>query len=297
MIKFNESIKNKLDFFLKTKKIPNIIFHGTSGSGKRTIVNDFVFDIYDRDKSLIPTYVMNVNCAHGKGIKFIREELKFFAKTHINNIGTTCYFKTIILSNADKLTIDAQSALRRCIELFSHNTRFFIIVEDKYKLLKPIISRFCEIFITEPVSVSSNGVYKRINLHKYNIQKGFAVSSADKSREVWLTKKIQEIALEVGQAAQAAQSAAVEQAGAVEQANTNLFDLSIQLYEKGYSGLDLINYIEKDTMMMDAERKFHILLFFQKIKKDFRNEKLFILFILQFLLFRSEKDLENISFM
>ena len=299
MIKFNESIKNKLDFFLKTKKIPNIIFHGTSGSGKRTIVNEFVFDIYDRDKSLIPTYVMNVNCAHGKGIKFIREELKFFAKTHINNIGTTCYFKTIILSNADKLTIDAQSALRRCIELFSHNTRFFIIVEDKYKLLKPIISRFCEIFITEPVSVSSNNVYKRINLHKYNIQKGFAVSSADKSREVWLTKKIQEIALEttVGQAAQAAQAVAVEQAAAVKQANTNLFDLSIQLYEKGYSGLDLITYIEKDTTMMDAERKFHILLFFQKIKKDFRNEKLFILFILQFLLFRSEKDLENISFM
>ena len=33
------------------------------------------------------------------------------------------------------------------------------------------------------------------------------------------------------------------------------------------------------------------------IKKDFRNEKMFILFILQFLFFRSEKDLENISFM
>ena len=47
------------------------------------------------------------------------------------------------LKHADKLTIDAQSALRRCIELFSHTTRFFIIVEDKNKLLKPIISRFC----------------------------------------------------------------------------------------------------------------------------------------------------------
>ena len=273
-IKFNDSIKNKLDFFLKTKKIPNIIFHGTSGSGKRTIVNDFVFDIYDRDKSLIQTYVMNVNCAHGKGIKFIREELKFFAKTHINNIGTSCYFKTIILSNADKLTIDAQSALRRCIELFSHNTRFFIIVEDKYKLLKPIISRFCEIFITEPVLGT-----RRINLHKYNIQQGFD-SSQDRSRELWLMKKIQN-------------SVVVAKENADE---VNLFDLSVQLYEKGYCGLDLINYIEKDTTM-DMERKFHILLFFQKIKKDFRNEKLFILFILQFLLFRSEKDLENISFM
>ena len=84
-------------------------------------------------KKLTKAYVMNVNCAHGKGIKFVREELKFFAKTHINIKGSG-HFKTIILSNADKLTIDAQSALRRCIELFSHTTRFFIIVEDKYKL-------------------------------------------------------------------------------------------------------------------------------------------------------------------
>ena len=28
--------------------------------------------------------MMSVNCARGKGIKFIREDLKFFAKTNIN---------------------------------------------------------------------------------------------------------------------------------------------------------------------------------------------------------------------
>ena len=85
---------------------------------------------------------MFVNCAHGKGIKFIREELKFFAKSNIQQDAGTS-FKTIVLINADFLTIDAQSALRRCIELFSYNTRFFIIVENKHKLLNPILSRFC----------------------------------------------------------------------------------------------------------------------------------------------------------
>lgn len=112
--------------------------------GKSTLVNDFVSLIYDGNKEIISDFVMYVNCAHGKGIKFIRDELKFFAKTHINSNGGDT-FKSIILLNGDKLTMDAQSALRRCIELFSHNTRFFIIVEDKYKLLKPILSRFCEI--------------------------------------------------------------------------------------------------------------------------------------------------------
>ena len=28
---------------------------------------------------------MHVNCAHSKGIRFIRDELKFFAKTNIHN--------------------------------------------------------------------------------------------------------------------------------------------------------------------------------------------------------------------
>ena len=56
---------------------------------------------------MIKNYIMTVNCAHGKGIKFIREELKFFARTNIN-LQEGSIFKSIILLNADKLTIDAQ---------------------------------------------------------------------------------------------------------------------------------------------------------------------------------------------
>jgi DNA polymerase III delta prime subunit len=108
---------------------------------------------------------MIITRKQGKGIKFIREELKFFSKTHIS-LNYNNNFKTIVLSNADYLTIDAQSAMRRCIELFSHNTRFFIIVNNKSKLLKPILSRFSEIYIPLPIINS-----KKINLHIYNINK------------------------------------------------------------------------------------------------------------------------------
>ena len=92
---------------------------------------------------------MYVDCAHGKGIRFFRDQLKFFAKTNIQN-KTNNMFKSIILFNADKLTMDAQSALRRCIEKYSHNTRFFIIAENKNLLLNPILSRFCSIYIPTP---------------------------------------------------------------------------------------------------------------------------------------------------
>ena len=48
---YHPEINEKLDFFLKTGKIPNIIFHGASGSGKRTIVNKFIANIYQNNKT------------------------------------------------------------------------------------------------------------------------------------------------------------------------------------------------------------------------------------------------------
>ena len=184
ILSIHQHIKEKLDYFHSIYKIPNIIFHGPSGSGKRTIVNDFIYKIYNNDREKIKSLVMYVNCSHGKGIKFIREDLKFFAKTHINSKGGNV-FKSIVLLNADKLTMDAQSALRRCIELFSHNTRFFIIAEDKYNLMKPILSRFCEIYVPEPI-INGN----IINLYTYNLNEVFKMKDIKTQKLEWLKKEL-----------------------------------------------------------------------------------------------------------
>lgn len=258
----HKNVYDKLSHFISINKIPNIIFHGPSGSGKKTLVNKFIKMIYNNDKEDIKSYVMYVNCAHGKGIKFIREDLKFFSKTHIKN---GC-FKSIILSNADKLTIDAQSALRRCIELFSYSTRFFIIVEDKYKLLKPILSRFCEIYLPLP---SINGSIT--NLNEYHINNAYDLKKENKTRLKWLKTQI------------------------TKKTNfKNYFEVSTKFYEKGYCALDLLNVIE--TLELDERKKYKILLIINKVKREFRNEKLLIIYIL-YLLFSTETfDNENISF-
>lgn len=271
MLKIHTDIKEKLDYFHNAHKIPNIIFHGPTGSGKRTIVYDFINKIYDNNKDNIKSFVMSVNCAHGKGIKFIREELKFFAKTHINSNGGDV-FKSIILLNADKLTMDAQSALRRCIELFSHTTRFFIIVEDKYKLLKPILSRFCEIYVPEP---ENNG--KIINLYKYNLSKTFDTKEINGTRNEYLKKEL----LKLGKNTHI----------------TTLINLSNKLYEKGYNGLDIIGLLENPNFeLIENHKKNELLLCFDKTRKEFRNEKILILFILNFMFLSLDYNLENISF-
>jgi len=277
-LNIHESIIDKLKYFHSMHKTPNIIFHGQSGCGKRTIVNQFINIIYNNDKERIKSFVMYVNCAHGKGIKFIREELKFFAKTHINSNGGDT-FKSIVLLNADKLTIDAQSALRRCIELFSHTTRFFIIVEDKYKLLKPILSRFCEIYVPEP---NHNG--STINLYKFNLGETFNMKDTKTLRTEWLKKELQKMANEP-----------------LKIRHEELINLSTKLYEKGYSGLDLIQLLEKPTNLkinnLTENKRYELLFAFNKIRKEFRNEKIFIMFILNFVFLSLDDSLENISFM
>jgi|688.fasta_scaffold454504_2 DNA polymerase III delta prime subunit len=271
----HESIKEKLEYFHFIHKIPNILFHGPTGSGKRTIVNDFIHKIYDNNREKIKSFVMYVNCSHGKGIKFIREELKFFAKTHINSNGGNI-FKSIVLLNADKLTMDAQSALRRCIELFSHNTRFFIVAEDKYNLMKPILSRFCEIYVPEPV-INNNIV----NLYKHNLDKTFNIKNIKINRLEWLKKELMKT---------------INKKITIDK----LMLFCTKLYEKGYSGLDIITLLENQKFLdtiITIEKRYELLLAFNRVRKEFRNEKLIMLFILNFVFLSSELSLENISFM
>jgi len=247
-------IRAKLQYFLTTKKIPNIIFHGESLSGKRGLLNEFLHHIYQGDRVKMKSHVMTVECCHGKGIKFIREELKFFAKAHIqSNHGAN--FKSIVLLNADSLTIDAQSALRRCIELFSHNTRFFILVENKERLLNPILSRFCEIYVAtgndgEPV-VPPNVVaaYQDVT---------------------------QSITRELPHACGA-----------------TLVHSAVQWCEDGWSANDWLAASEANAAQGHMPLHHHIAMAFHRIKPDFRCEKMLMFYLLYFTFVSSKSDLEN----
>jgi len=304
---FHKQIHNKLDVFIKNRKIPNIIFYGPHGSGKSFILNRFIHSVYDGDKTAIKNYVMRANCAHGKGIRFIREELKFFAKTNID-FKEGAIFKSVILTNADKLTIDAQSALRRCIELFSSSTRFFIVVENKDSLLKPILSRFCDIYIPPPV-VTQTGVgdvvddeedsefapapAPAVNLHTYFADQACDTYKITKSRDCSLHEMIHihpsYLEGNVPSSQESTTPPTTEEYG-------KILTLSVLLYEQGYSALDVIDFIHTYPRMIELKR-YELLIMFDKVRKEFRNEKLLLLYLLHFIVFRCKMSLENISFM
>jgi len=262
-LQIHDCIYSRLNEFINTNKVPHLIFHGASGSGKRTIVNWFINKIYNNDVKQIKTNVMTVNCAHGKGIKFIREELKFFAKMNINaNNGKM--FKTILLINAGCLTIDAQSALRRCIEIFSFNTRFIIIIKNKNELLNPILSRFCEVYVHDYVVDG-----KIVNLHQYNIKQMYDLSKQFEYSQ-WLDMKLQNIDNHI-----------------------DLVNISNQIYEKGISCLDIIEWVSQNKSF-SSHAIANVCICFDKVKSEFRYEKQIILYILDLLYMRPNNDLNSI---
>ena len=72
-----------------------------------------------------------------------------------------------------------------------------------------------------------------------------------------------------------------------------LCSLTDKIYNQGLSALDIINYYEQYTKNHENV-KYKFILYFNKVKEGYRNEKLLILNILYFIFLRSEFDLENI---
>lgn len=263
----HQPIKRKLHDFYETNRIPHIIFYGPSGCGKQTIVKEFLKKIYRSNEEMVKNNVMYVNCAHGKGIKFIREDLKFFAKTNVQLNGGYS-FKSVILLNADNLTIDAQSALRRCIEQFSQNTRFFIIVENKQRLLHPIISRFCIIYVPYPII---KGI--PTNLHKYHIDEQYKLSQTA-TMEHFLSGLITKPVY----------------------THEEIIRLCEEMYAQAISCNELVSWVQKSSMWTEKQKSSFSMCFL-KVKPEFRCEKLLMLYMLDFLFYRSNKPLHEISFL
>ena len=246
----HKNIMDRLDYFVECNKIPNILLYGEHGSGKTTIMDKCIYNIY-KDVVDKENYILRVNCAFGKGIQYIRDNVKFFAKTNINNrTNDRIVYKSIVFYNAERLTIDAQSALRRCIEVFNTTTRFFMVVNNISHILHPILSRFSTIYVSYPkINNKLISYYEIINKDELEI-------------EIW-KKKRQKIKYILNKNID----------------EKDVMNMSRDIYKRGISGIDIIEYIrryEKEDM-----NKYIFLCNMDKVRQYVRHEYTIIYFILE----------------
>ena len=136
-----KDIKGSLQALLKNQQeMPHLLFSGSAGVGKTTMAICLSQEILgDRWKD----YTLELNASDERGIGMVRERVKKFSR--FAGLDTEIPFKIIILDEADEMTSDAQTALRRIIEDTAKFCRFILIANNISKIINPIQSR-CAVF-------------------------------------------------------------------------------------------------------------------------------------------------------
>jgi DNA polymerase III delta prime subunit len=90
---------------------------------------------------------LELNASDERGIDVVRDRIKSFARSSFGGHN----YRVIFLDEADALTSEAQSALRRTMEQFSNNTRFILSCNYSSQIIDPIQSR-CAVFRFSPLA-------------------------------------------------------------------------------------------------------------------------------------------------
>ncbi|MDQ3854299.1 MAG: replication factor C small subunit [Thermoproteota archaeon] len=128
---------------IKSPDIPHMLFAGPAGVGKTTTALCIAMELLGEEWR---KNTLELNASDERGIKMVRERVKEFAAS-IKLAGDREFGrpKIIILDEADEMTSEAQTALRRIIEDSAGTTRFIIICNYLSQIIEPIQSR-CVVF-------------------------------------------------------------------------------------------------------------------------------------------------------
>jgi replication factor C small subunit len=151
-----KEIVSSIKSLLKNQaEIPHLLFSGSAGVGKTTTalcISKEILGEYWRD------YTLELNASDERGINMVRERVKKFSR--FAGLDTKIPFKIIILDEADEMTSDAQTALRRIIEDTAKICRFILIANNLSKIISPIQSR-CVIF--KFTRITDNDIVSQLN--------------------------------------------------------------------------------------------------------------------------------------
>jgi DNA polymerase III delta prime subunit len=133
----DDTIRLKIQEYLKTGKLQNLLLFGPAGTGKTSLAK-LIVDQLGADH-------LYINASDERGIDTIRDKIIPFA----SSIGFNG-LKIVILDESDYLTAQAQATLRNVMESFSASCRFILTCNYLDRIISPLQSRCMAFGITPP---------------------------------------------------------------------------------------------------------------------------------------------------
>jgi replication factor C subunit 2/4 len=165
-ISHQDEVVRTLRKCLETGNLPHLLFYGPPGTGKTSTILALARQLFGAE--LMRERVLELNASDERGIDVIRNKVKRFAQVSVTSQPiagaqsdaqqSTAVrvpgYKLIVLDEVDNMSSDAQNALRRIIEMYSHVTRFCLICNYISKVIDPLTSR-CAKFRFQPLPLES----------------------------------------------------------------------------------------------------------------------------------------------
>ncbi len=140
MVDQEEAVKGLRQMLNEVEEMPHLLFAGPPGTGKTTAALCIARHLYgDRMRE----FTLELNASDERGINIVRNKVKTFSRFFDRSQGMP--FKLALLDEADMMTSEAQTALRRIMEMSARTTRFILICNYSSRIISPIQSR-CAVF-------------------------------------------------------------------------------------------------------------------------------------------------------
>lgn len=211
---FHKDLINLLNVMSKDEAIPHIIFYGSEGTGKKTMIRLFLEMLFDKSVHKTKDVLYNVTGSGNKSTKekikqsnyhividpknnnfdryLIHDIVKEYAKRRtLGAFQTNRVFKVVMINNLDNMSYYAQTSLRRTMERYNDKCRFVMWCNSLSKVINPLQSRCVCLRIPSPTDdelfqyILDISLKEKINLNLDQYTQIISKSNGNIKKALW----------------------------------------------------------------------------------------------------------------